>query len=1335
MPKTVSRQLAYEDPDQQTKFIGQHEIAGIPDPVVILGDPGLGKSVLTKALAEIPGMHRVPAGKFSRASNPSSLIPQGHRIVIDGLDEIASSVPGGGIHAVLSNLSAMGYPSFVLSCREVDWRGAADRVAIEDDYGAAPVLLHLQPFVHADAHEFLSYEFPNLDPDSLLDHLAMRGLEGMYENPLTLRLMGAVAQREGPLPETRAQLLDRASLVMLKEENPHHTVAPHAQRTPDQLLHSAGAMCATQLLCDLIGFYDGPYANKPEGYAHVSDLSSLPFGDAARDALKTRLFEAEGEHRFTYVHRVMAEFLGARWLAACFDRGFSRKRIFALLRHGQGVPTSLRGLHAWIAHFSPSLASQCIAADPYAVLRYGDAEKLALPQARDLLTALKDLSEQDPYFRSEDWTRHPASGLMRSQLSEEIRSIIATPGKHAQLSMLLIDATIDTPLAEQLSPTLEQIFFDPDRAFAERSLAAEALSTTNTSVHKEQTILRLLGLADPDSARLAYNILTRLDARTLSIRACVDAFLAHLGLTDTIVSDDSRLIDPVSEKLFEDIGIPRLSELLDELVASAKPFLKDGDHWSQSALSDLVRRRTLQVLGASRSWDPQRVWTWISPFDRYHGRGKESRLRLTEFLERDRASRAKLQEYVLLTPCASNTWMAGQALGDADLGLYPTPTDLASVLKSLSDRATNIPIESETWRHLLRLVRSADGLPDVVRTTAAEVANGNSKLQSILDEMSTVTIPEWQIRQQQQDAADHEQRAAYFQARRDLHSKYANEVAAGDSELLVETAAVYLDRHLRSLTSTQPHERVREFLGDDLGDNALDGLIAVLERTDLHSPREIAEVHSQQKRFKVEPLLISGIAEAVRRGQSLDPLGRPALAAAYMAWQRSAESNTVNDFDVGSAIETVLFTTEEGIEAHFRASIEPQLANQTPHVQELYRFTRENRWRAVASRLGIEWLDTYPEMPADARTQLTMCALATPRQPAGQSVLLRKPPSTGSDEERRLLWLLALFVLDFDNSRATLEQAVATTPQLLWLTRDLVKWPGAEPFARLSIPQHAFIVQAFNAHWPNTQRPTGVTRGDVNKWDASDYVRNTIFFIASRPAPEATDALQALTLGPAATYEATARRALAEQRQLRRDFEYKPPTVAHLQSVMTQGLPQSIDDMRAYFLDRLDTLQERMRGSNTDTWKTYWSNSEPHKENDCRNRLIDHISGNLPDSIQFVPEMHSPGQTRADIAAIRNSIGLPVEIKCQWHKDVWDAATEQLEAKYARDWHAKGRGVYIVIWFGRATGKRLRTHPDGLDRPDTPKSLSRMLQDRIPTAKRSLMDVFVLDVTNPQQRG
>ena len=83
---------------------------------------------------------------------------------------------------------------------------------------------------------------------------------------------------------------------------------------------------------------------------------------------------------------------------------------------------------------------------------------------------------------------------------------------------------------------------------------------------------------------------------------------------------------------------------------------------------------------------------------------------------------------------------------------------------------------------------------------------------------------------------------------------------------------------------------------------------------------------------------------------------------------------------------------------------------------------------------------------------------------------------------------------------------------------------------------------------------------------------------------------------------------------------------------------------------------------------------------------------------------------------------------------VWDAATDQLSAKYPADSQAKGRGAYIVLWFGNVPGvpeTQRPAHPDGLGPPQTREELRRMLQEHLPEAKSSLIDVLVIDVSQP----
>ena len=93
MSNPIERRLAYEDDHRHRRVVGQEEIAAIVQPVVILGDPGLGKSFLAQSLGVQPNMKYCRAGTLDRIDRPETLIAQGERIIVDGLDEIASLYP------------------------------------------------------------------------------------------------------------------------------------------------------------------------------------------------------------------------------------------------------------------------------------------------------------------------------------------------------------------------------------------------------------------------------------------------------------------------------------------------------------------------------------------------------------------------------------------------------------------------------------------------------------------------------------------------------------------------------------------------------------------------------------------------------------------------------------------------------------------------------------------------------------------------------------------------------------------------------------------------------------------------------------------------------------------------------------------------------------------------------------------------------------------------------------------------------------------------------------------------------------------------------------------
>jgi hypothetical protein len=448
-----------------------------------------------------------------------------------------------------------------------------------------------------------------------------------------------------------------------------------------------------------------------------------------------------------------------------------------------------------------------------------------------------------------------------------------------------------------------------------------------------------------------------------------------------------------------------------------------------------------------------------------------------------------------------------------------------------------------------------------------------------------------------------------------------------------------------------------------------------------------------------------------------------------MAWRRQHESNIEGGVDIGAALEAIVLADDVQATVFFRTSIEPQLQTGMEHVQDLYMLVNDQRWTALAGKLAFDWLTQNVSLPLAVESELLDAVVRHRDRSDVERLIAVGGLRVHGSFEALLEWLATDFVIDFLRARPHLAEAASDDRDFLWRIRRRAAGGRDDIFVPLTIAQRAFVVEAFGSSWPQTGLPEGVQSGDTNPWDASNFIGRAIHSIAAEPMAEATETLQRLLSDAAPSYSDTLRHAVALQRRLRRDHEYVAASLEQVRSVVSNALPETIDDMRAYFGDRIATVQARMHATNTDMWEAYWDGTKPRPENFCRNRLIEHISGQLPPAIRFEPEMHMPNQKRTDIAAIRDAIGLPVEIKGQWHRDVWDAPIEQLAAHYLRDWHAEGRGAYIVIWFGDVPGKQLPPHPNLLATPRTPDALRAMLIDRVPEDMRGSIDTYVIDAT------
>ena len=93
---------------------------------------------------------------------------------------------------------------------------------------------------------------------------------------------------------------------------------------------------------------------------------------------------------------------------------------------------------------------------------------------------------------------------------------------------------------------------------------------------------------------------------------------------------------------------------------------------------------------------------------------------------------------------------------------------------------------------------------------------------------------------------------------------------------------------------------------------------------------------------------------------------------------------------------------------------------------------------------------------------------------------------------------------------------------------------------------------------------------------------------------------------------------------------------------------------------------------------------------------------------------------------------LPIEIKGDWNRDLWTAATEQLARQYASEPRCHGQGIYLVLWLGQNRGAAAKPKPHPNHPTQTPADLQmRLQQEANQKTSGQNIRVIVLDVSIP----
>lgn len=1304
----IKRNFWYKEKDDYFQVI-QDDLPTINKSLVVLGEAGMGKSCLLEWLGSLDNFAYCTARQLLYRHKPNSLLNNKKVLVIDALDELSSSKDGEGIDLVLQKLGELDYPQFVLSCRVADWRSATGIVAIKEQYNIEPLELHLNPFSQSDMHDFLSEKIGNEQALNVVNHFVNLGLEGLLGNPQTLNLISEVA-RSTQLPETLTQLFDQAVNLLRIE---HSEQKKERQLSKETELEVAGAAFGSLILSANEAITRKPLHKVDEGELPISEIKSLTNGQYIENVIGSRLFKANGVERFTYLHRRVGEFLGAKWLIKHANTSRKRKRLLSFFHAYELIPANLRGMHAWLI-MEPTLTSDVIKFDPIGILEYGDVDNLSIEQAKVLMSSVERLAENNPRFYKRN--SYQIRAFTTPVILSHIKDILLNYEISFTFRIFLLESIQSFQFPAYFIEVLKKLVLETQVEYAIRKAAGETLAIQKQRIDWEEIYLSLSRFNDESSFRLALELLqdigyNRIDSKLI-------ATLAFLYLkTEETVSGPLWFIE---------IDLPdgQIEKFLDAFVEHLKSEENQFQHDERYEIKNLLSHLILRVLNF-KEIPVEKIWRWLEEFDYSYGYNNEKIKELENFFRTNDLLRQKIQRFVLLE--LTNEKLIGQRsrnLSQASLGLIPNENDVILLLENIF--LTNP--RDERWKDIVRLVQHDGEIGQKVRNVALPFTRGNAQDKIWLEQISIRKLDDWAIKEdlrtQKQEKKKQEQQAE----QQKFYHQNSELLRNGNYEVILAPAKAYLKMFSDIDSKPAPHQCIAAWLGDEISNTCMEGFENFLINS---APKvkaeDILEIRKEGRVYNECFILIVALAERVRKNIGLSDLPNERLLAGYFTLMNHRYDQVVKIPEVFEEIENELLRRgclDEALQLFY----EPLFQSRFADIDGLYNFMNGEKYKSFNVELAKRWMKQFPLIALKPESELIDSLLY-----AGQFDFLKEFLSQRTkleNIEQKKNWIGIGLIIDFEETIKQFQKELSDR-DFIWTIRDRLNGRYRENKANLQLSVNflEWIMNTFRSEYPDVGHPRGVYSGDRQPWDAADFFKGVVAQIAKNPSDEASRALERLKNSEQDSYTDLIKTLQYEQKQIRVENLYKPPTIDQIKAISEDLPPQSISDLQAFILEELAIVQAKIRSDDAESWRGFYDdNAKPYIEERCRDHLIGLLRQGSNEVVYEV-EVHEANDKEADIGCTVGQLRLPIEVKGQWHPELWTGADNQLNKLYAEDWRAEGRGIYLVLWFGlRTDNKKLKSRGRGKLNPTTADQLKEMLIESSQSAKTGQIEIIVIDI-------
>lgn len=1310
-------------------IISEKDLLSRYEIVLVLAEPGAGKSELLRSLATRTSTAPIRASLFRHREIPAGA----HALVIDALDELAK-IDQSAIDQVIEKARATGAGRVVMASRSSEWDTQRTHL-LKEAFGIEPAVIRLQPFTREEQRELFEQHVPGEDFARFSDEVERFELSPLLGNPQFLKLFADAYVRRGRQLVSKRQIFVDAIEKLASESSSSEW---QRNRPPiESIVAIAEELFAKTMLAGASGLSVADSGDRD--FPYLFSLSAADTGTVSL-ALNTRLFKPTNElTNHEPVHRIVAEYCAARYLVRRAEDkadNLMLSRVLSVVAPSNVVRDELRGLLGWMASLgNPQTQEACIRIDPYAVLANGDPSQLSSSSKRLLLKALQELSEVDPYFRRSDaWRRFSVAGLLTLEIVDDVRTALSGSGTSSDLRNLLLELLDGSPIASQLADTLRDIVLDTSMDVYARIRAQRILVGFEPYNHTSLTDA-LVENGDSASLRIAVESVEIL-WKSIELPTII-ALLRRIGKkTSKRAHEDSESrfnLRYQTKRMIAGFDLATTIALLDDLTSDlqctcgkSRSYQCECRPGPSKIVGSLLDRYFELVDGP---YDPQRVWHWTQHLIFPDHQSPEKSIAIKRLQEEDGLRRTIYLIALAKLPDKQTVWEARVRFwsSDSHAGLRMKSDDLFAITSEAFETGNlalwagfysshNVWAESkgpDPLRAHLRKQARAD--PRFLRIWA-DLERASRKLRSEQLGRWPRRHRRWQLREN----AAKESRANFFRENR------ARIEAGQHWGALREIASSYL---------IEP-DRLAEFL-DDVGtaDIALRNAFALLAP---HTPT-LAKLSTDRR--AVTRMLHAACLATFRKEQTLEHIDRDVLRAVKtdVGGYSGYHENEREAFE--AEIDRLILSRDADAETFARAFIEPQLSHAADSATDVGWLNYKAAFRKLRAYLPVEWLTRFPSMPRNARDTLfniaaehgdrvALNALISSRCEEIQSEPHAEPQDRHSPAA---FWLLRAFFFSPDPPEPAWAYLRSDPNVLLSIEHfagrtsrdDYRGWPT------LSANKVFGILDIFIDAWPKVYLPSSWGSHSPDGERAYRFLTEVIYTINRDEPQNAIAALDRILANPKfSDFHAEAKSLKAHALRKKALQAFEPPSAVAVNELLNHNRIASVEDLRTVLVNDFSDYQTWLRHAETNPLSVFHPGGKRLDENGCRDRIVDHLNAQMrARNLSVVIEQHFADSNRCDITAAAMIDGtrrlLVVEVKGQWHRELFTAASAQLHERYSSHPDAAQQGIYLVLWFGveeLLAGRR----PDEVK---SPVELKRMIEQKIPPEIREQIDVIVLDLS------